>query len=133
MRKRSYRRLGLLLALAAVGPSAGCSTSATTAVDTEYQNCVPGDACTGDTTCPPRNSPRAPERARCAPRAAYGVSDCPADPNVQDIDCVINAGETAGQCYIDCTSAGPADCEDLPRGSWPAIFDSVARRSADSR
>jgi hypothetical protein len=122
MRKRSYRLLGVL-ALAAVGLSAACTTSSTTVVDTEYENCVLGDACTGDTTCTTTEFTSGTGTGSMCTASCSTGSDCPADPNFQDIDCVINAGETVGQCYIDCTSAGPAACED---GTQCAALDNVS-------
>ena len=121
MKKGSYRRLGLLLALAAVGPLTGCSSSAT-AVDTEYENCVPGDACTGDTDCTATEFTSGVGTGSMCTASCMVPTDCPADPNGASIDCVINAGETTGQCYIDC-SADATVCED---GTQCASLDTVS-------
>jgi hypothetical protein len=107
-----------VVALAAAGLLTACSSSTTA---TEYEECASGDSCTGDTSCTTTEFVSGAGTGSMCTAPCNVPTDCPADPNAAQVDCVINAGATVGQCYIDCSS-DPTVCEN---GTVCASLDSV--------
>jgi len=96
-------RLAGLVAFAALAVSVGCTVSSNT-VDTEYEDCVFGDACTDDTACEATEFASGVGTGSMCTTHCQANGDCAPDSFGRPVVCVILAGNPDGQCYVDCTT-----------------------------
>jgi hypothetical protein len=83
-----------------------------------YEACGAGAACIGmGTSCVSTEFTTGVGTGFLCTAPCQTPADCPADPG-SNVDCVIDAGSPAGQCYIDCNQdpnacKGGTECASL--------------------
>jgi hypothetical protein len=102
MKRLGYRLLGIF-SLGALLVAVGCTVT-TSVVDFEYEGCVPGDSCSGGTIC--EATEFAAFSGNMCTHTCISNADCPPDNRFDNavVLCVINAGSSSGQCYLDCSA-----------------------------